>query len=210
MHSVLEPKQTGSWEAISNQLIRFKYNTLTYRSTKISMRGHSFHCTVREFSISFPNHHLQSVRCRTVVCAKECPIINPFGPSAERVFIAIWSITNQITKTICSNKHLKIITPIARISNKSNIKKILTVDINLGSTRNRFTCFFAILRDIWIVHTCTTFLESIHGCPFDVVCIVERQVTRCVPRSTQADWPISGCRIVGCQVGKTWVWDYFW
>ena len=51
MHSLLEPNQTGAWEAISIQHIRFKHNTLNYRSTKISMRGHSFHCTVRKFSI---------------------------------------------------------------------------------------------------------------------------------------------------------------
>ena len=125
MHSLLEPKQTGAWETISIQQIRFKHNTLNNRSKKLSMRGNSFHCTVRKFSISFANHHLQSVRCRTIVCAKECSIINPFDPGAERVFIAI-GFTNQITKMICSNKHLKfIMTPIARISNRSNIKKFL-------------------------------------------------------------------------------------
>ena len=38
-------------------------------------------------------------------------------------------------------------------------------------------CILAILLGIWKLDTCSAFLESIHGCPFDVVCRVEHQVT---------------------------------
>ena len=41
--------ETGAWEAISISQIHFKHHTLNYRTTIISMRGHSHNCTVRKF-----------------------------------------------------------------------------------------------------------------------------------------------------------------
>ena len=45
--------ETGAWEAISISQIHFKHHTLNYRTTKISMRGHLHHCTVRKFNKKF-------------------------------------------------------------------------------------------------------------------------------------------------------------